>query len=367
VKRLCPIFVLATLLIAQPLSNSLCLAVQNNDQPRTLEKKQKMEYAIAIHGGAGSSPVQFSQEANAMRRASMRAALKIGSEILKSGGTALDAVEKVCLLMEDDPQFNSGVGAVFNSDGSHELDASIMDGSNQACGAVAGVSRVKNPIQLARLVMTDTRHVLLAGQGAEKFAAEKGVAMVEPSYFDTEATLKAWQRFRAKSGDSSSQADVEKIKIFNEDTGSYMGTVGCVALDKNGNLAAATSTGGLTNKKFGRIGDSPIVGAGTFADNETCAISGTGIGEQYIRHAVAYDVSAQMKYKGVSLKEAIDNNLASRLNQGDGGLIGVDHDGNIYMAFNTQGMTRAAADSSGRFEVLWDEAVNYGESTKVEK
>jgi beta-aspartyl-peptidase (threonine type) len=244
-----------------------------------------------------------------------------------------------------------------------------MDGSTKACGAVAGVSRVKNPIQLARLVMSETRHVMLAGEGAEEFAAEKGVAMVAPSYFDTEATLKAWQQLREKGDDSTSKTNLDhkKIKIRDEDTGSYMGTVGCVALDKNGNLAAATSTGGLTNKKFGRIGDSPIVGAGTYADNRTCAISGTGIGEQYIRHAVAYDVAAQMQYKGATLKEAIDNNLGSRLNQGDGGLIGVDHQGNIYMAYNTQGMARAAADSSGRSEVLWDEGITYEKSVPAAK
>lgn len=315
-----------------------------------------MEFAIAIHGGAGSSPSRFSDEANDRRRASMKRALEIGTEILKSGGTSLEAVEKVCIFLEDDPQFNSGVGAVFNAAGSHELDASIMDGSNKACGAVAGVSRVKNPIELARLVMTDTRHVLLTGAGAEKFAQEKEVEIVEPNYFDTEATLKNWKRFKAKVGDSGASIGDPKIEILDGDTGSYMGTVGCVALDNKGNLAAATSTGGLSNKKFGRVGDSPIVGAGTYADNETCAISGTGIGEQYIRNAVAYDVSAQMKYKKATLKDAIDDNLGKRLNKGDGGLIGVDRDGNIYMAFNTNGMARASADSSGKFEVLWGNA-----------
>lgn len=292
-----------------------------------------------------------------MRRRSMETALKIGTDILKSGGSSLDAVEKVVNYLEDDPQFNAGVGSVFNSAGSHELDASIMDGSNKACGAVAGVSRVKNPISSARLVMTNTKHVLLSGKGAEQFASQQGQVMVEPNYFDTPATLRAWQKIRAKVGEQSAlEAESDDVfELVDLDTGSYMGTVGCAALDTNGNLAAATSTGGMTNKKFGRIGDSPVVGAGTFADNETCAVSGTGIGEQYIRNVVCYDVAAQMKYKGSTLKEAIDDNLANRLNKGDGGLIGVDRDGNIYMAYSTKGMARAASDSSGRFEVLWDE------------
>ena len=349
--------IIPIVLLSVGICTSNCFAVQDTAESVPVEKKPKMQYAIAIHGGAGSSPTRFSPEANARRRASMQTALQVGTQILKTGGTALDATEKVVLFLEDDPQFNSGVGAVFNAAGSHELDASIMDGSNKACGAVAGVSRVKNPISLARLVMTDTKHVLLAGQGAEIFAANKGLIMVEPNYFDTESTRRAWQRVRAKVGDRSAletESD-DLLELVDLDTGSYMGTVGCVALDSRGNLAAATSTGGLTNKKFGRIGDSPIVGAGTYADNETCAISGTGIGEQYIRNAIAYDVAAQMKYRNVSMKAAIDDNLRNRLNKGDGGIIGVDRDGNIYMAFNTQGMARAAANSNGRYEVLWDE------------
>ncbi len=348
-----------TVLLLFVVSSGSCLACQDITETSPVEEKPKMQYAIAIHGGAGSSPTRFSKEANARRTESMRTALQIGTDILKAGGTALDATESVVLFLENDPQFNAGRGAVFNAAGSHELDASIMDGRTKACGAVAGVSRVKHPISLARLVMTDTEHVLLSGPGAEMFAASKGLIMVEPNYFDTDATLKAWQRARAKVGERSAleAKGEEALELVDLDTGSYLGTVGCVALDSNGNLAAATSTGGLTNKKFGRIGDSPIIGAGNYADNETCAISGTGIGEQYIRNVVAFDVAAQMKYRNVSLQAAIDDNLQNRLKPGDGGIIGVDHDGNIYMAFNTQGMARAAADSSGRFEVHWDEPI----------
>jgi beta-aspartyl-peptidase (threonine type) len=318
-----------------------------------------LKYAIVIHGGAGSSPKRFSDEANAARKASMQKALEIGTEILKSGGSSLDAVEKVINFLEDDPQFNAGVGAVYNAEGSHELDASIMDGSQKACGAVAGVSTVKNPISLARKVMTETRHVLLAGQGAEQFAKEMQVELVEPSHFDTPRSHKRWDERQKRMQELKKKVGaleaLEQIKIVDEDVGSYQGTVGCVALDSNGNIAAATSTGGMTAKKFGRVGDSPIVGAGTYADNETCGVSCTGIGEQYIRNAIAYDVSARMKYKGQTVEEAVQAILTETLNAGDGGIIAISKDGEISMGFNTDGMARAAADSNGRFEVLWDE------------
>lgn len=307
-----------------------------------------MNYAIAIHGGAGRSPLDYDDAANQNRRDSMTAALKIGNDILSKGGTSLDAVEAVVVFLENDPQFNAGVGAVYNAAGSHELDASIMDGATLNCGAVAGVSHIKNPIQLARLVMTDTRHVLLGGSGAEEFAKQKEVPWVEPSHFDTPDAKAAWDAYRATLPDVGTNG---LLRDF--DPRWDVGTVGCVALDSHGNLAAATSTGGITHKRFGRVGDSPVVGAGTYADNETCAVSGTGIGEQYIRFAVAYDVAAQMKYKGVTLQAAMDDNLKNRLNTGDGGLIAVDKDGNIAMGFNTGGMARAAADSKGRFEVIW--------------
>lgn len=314
------------------------------------KKDDEQKFAIAIHGGAGSSAKGVPPELVEKRKASLRKALNQGRDILSKGGSALDAVEAVIQILEDDPQFNAGKGAVFNAVGSHELDASIMDGSDKSCGAVAGVSHVKNPIALARLVMTETRHVLLSGEGAEEFAKQQNVERVEPSYFDTERSKKSWERYNRRNKQSNLLGPHHSVQ---GESSWKMGTVGCVALDSHGNLAAGTSTGGMTNKQFGRIGDSPIVGAGTYADNATCAVSATGIGEQYIRNAIAYDVSAQMKYKGATLMEALDDNLTNRLNPGDGGLIAVDHDGNIAMGFNTQGMARAAADSNGRFEVIW--------------
>lgn len=318
----------------------------------TQAQNDKPAYALAIHGGAGSSPDMFSDEANQQRHDSMEHALKLGQKILAEGGTSLDAVEAVVRYLEDDPQFNAGRGAVFNAASGHELDASIMDGSNLACGAVAGVKTIKNPISLARLVMTDTRHILLSSEGADLFGKEKNVEQVENNYFDTPATLKRWNELQKKLRDQG-QIQRSDIKIVDMDTGSYMGTVGCVALDSHGNLAAATSTGGLTNKKFGRVGDSPVIAAGTYADNKTCTVSCTGIGEEFIRHVVAYDVAARMKYKGSQVDQAVRDILADELPDAAGGIIAVDKDGNISMEFSTGGMARAAADSNGRFEVLW--------------
>ena len=338
------------------------------------DEPAKPKFAIAIHGGAGSSAANATPEKVALRKASLKVALEQGVAILKAGGDSLDAVQTVIVHLENDPQFNAGKGAVFNAVGSHELDASIMDGKTKSCGAVAGVSHVKNPIKLARLVMTETRHVLLSGPGAETFAKQQNVDWVEPNYFDTESARSSWNRYRARLKKRDEQKDQLKNKAgflvpsdsndrfpnlipssqAQKETWS-IGTVGCVALDSKGNLAGGTSTGGMTFKKFGRIGDSPIVGAGTYADNETCAVSSTGVGEEYIRNAVAYDISAQLKYKKVSLADAVKDNLENRLKKGDGGLIAVDKDGNIAMGFNTGGMARAAADSEGRFEVIWGE------------
>lgn len=312
--------------------------------------KNTMKYAIVIHGGAGRSPADFDAETNAQRRAALKSALGKGTEILKTGGSSLDAVEAVIRILEDDPQFNAGKGAVFNAAGSHELDASIMDGKSLNCGAVAGVSIVKNPISCARKVMTETRHVLLAGPGAESFAKQQQLDLVEPTYFDTPGEKESWEEYKSrKSKSGGMQFDSQFTPRWS------IGTVGCVALDSHGNLAAGTSTGGMTDKKYGRVGDSPIVGAGTYADNQTCAVSGTGIGEQYIRHAVAYDVAAQMKYKNSTLEQAVNDNLENRLDQGDGGLIAVDKDGNVAFGFNTTGMAVAVADSTGKFEVIWDD------------
>ena len=323
------------------------LSAQTSDNQGRLE--QPMKYAIAIHGGAGPSSKQASDEANRNRIDSMREALQIGVKILESGGSSLDAVESVVVYLEDNPKYNAGKGAVFTSAGNHELDASIMDGRDKSCGAVAGVTTVKNPIRLARRVMTDTPHVLLAGTGAEKFAAEIGLELVENSYFDTPETRARWEERRKRL------LDKPQSSIQFEDVGAYLGTVGCVALDRQGNLAAATSTGGMTGKQFGRVGDSPIIGAGTYAENATCAVSCTGIGEQYIRHSVAADVAARIRYLHQPLDECVRVILEETLRPNDGGIIAVDRTGKISMRYTTPGMARAAANSSGRFEVLWTE------------
>lgn len=302
---------------------------------------KKVEYALAIHGGAGIEPDRMTAERRAAWEKSLAAALERGRAILAQGGTALDAVEQVVRVLEDDPIFNAGRGAVFNSAGTHELDASIMDGRTKGCGAVAAVRTVKNPISLARLVMTETRHVLLMGDGAEQFADEmeqtQKIERVENSWFSTPNRRADWER----------AVEGEKQKKEQE---SAKGTVGCVALDRHGDLAAATSTGGTTYKRFGRVGDSPIIGAGTYADNATCAVSCTGTGEEFIRNAIAFRVSALMSFKGLSLEEAVRESIAV-LPHDAGGLIAVGADGSISMQMNTTGMARGAADSSGRFEV----------------
>jgi len=293
------------------------------------------DWAIAIHGGAGSSPDSRTPAENDAYLAGLRTALQHGVSVLDGGGAALDAVEQVIRLLEDDPLFNAGKGAVFNHDGGHELDASLMDGASLACGAVAGVTTVKNPISLARLVMERTRHVLLAGAGADRFAEEMDVERVDQDYFYTEARHESLQRV----------LEDERRK------GEEHGTVGVVALDRKGNLAAGTSTGGLTGKKHGRVGDSPIIGAGTYAKNATCAVSGTGVGEEYIRHGIAQRISDLMEYRELSLDSAVNHVVHEILRSGDGGVIAVDHNGAISMAFNTPGMARGAADSTGRFDV----------------
>lgn len=309
------------------------------------------KFAIAIHGGAGASKASVGAAKVAAHEKSMNEALTIGKDILAAGGTSMEAVEAVIIFLENDPQFNAGKGAVFNAVGKHELDASIMNGKTLQCGAVAGVSTIKNPIMAARRVMTDTRHVLLAAAGAEAFADSLGseIQRVENSYFTTPKRAKQLERMKKKKAAKGSSSRTE----YSSPKTDYMGTVGCVALDSHGNLAAGTSTGGLSNKKFGRVGDSPIVGAGTYADNRTCAVSGTGIGEQYIRNAVAYNIAAQMQYAKSTLADALKDNLENRLDDNDGGLIAVDKDGNIATGTNTGGMLRGVADGSGRFEVSW--------------
>lgn len=331
----------------------LGLAGSSQDTEASLTNKGNASvakrFAIVIHGGAGSSPDQFPPEKNRARRASLKKALAVGKAILEKGGSAMDAVEAVIRTMEDDPRFNAGKGAVFNARGQFELDASIMDGSNRACGAVAGVTVVKNPISLARLVMTKTRHVLLSSSGSDEFARQMKVPIVPNTYFQTPASKALWEKIR-NSKNENARMDAWQSRV------SYFGTVGCVALDQQGNLAAGTSTGGLSGKKYGRVGDSPIIGAGTFADNESCGVSCTGIGEHFIRNAIAFDVSARMKYRKLSVNEASREVIHQVLKKNQGGLIALDRNGNIAIEYNTQGMSSAAADSEGRFEVNWGKA-----------
>ncbi len=302
--------------------------------------QQKPDYVLVIHGGAGVITKQnMTPEKEKAYRAKLNEALETGQKILEKGGTATETVIAVINIMENSPLFNAGKGAVFTHEGKNELDASIMDGKTLNAGAVAGVTNVKNPITLAYAVMTKSKHVMLSGKGASEFAKEQGLEIVDPSYFYTENRWKSLQKVL------KNEKNAEKEKH---------GTVGCVVLDKAGNLAAGTSTGGMTNKQYGRIGDSPVIGAGTYADNATCAVSCTGHGEFFIRYVVAYTVSALMKYKGLSLQEAgneIINNTLKNVG-GEGGLISVDKNGNIAMPFNTPGMFRGYLKSKGEKKVL---------------
>ena len=304
--------------------------------PVRTPKPPALDWAIALHGGAGAIPRDTPAEERDRYLASLQAALQLGVDRLDAGAGAMDVVEEVVRLLEDDPLFNAGKGAVFNLDGVNELDASIMDGRDLSCGAVAGVTTVKNPISLARKVMEATPHVLLAADGAEAFADEMGVERVSPEYYYTERRWQALQEARSKSGAEPH------------------GTVGVVALDRDGHLAAATSTGELTAKRFGRIGDSPIIGAGTYADDRTCAVSATGQGEEFIRHGVARTISLLME-NGRTVRQAAADVVGGRLRPGDGGIVAVAADGAVAMVYNTDGMFRGAADASGRFEVhIWE-------------
>jgi len=302
------------------------------------------EWAIAIHGGAGVISKDLPDSVRLDYEASLSAALDAGKTMLADGQASLDVVEAVVRILEEDPRFNAGRGAVYTADGVHELDAAIMDGRDLSCGAVAGVTTVRNPITLARKVMTDTPHVFLIGAGAEAFADQAGVERVPNSFFDTEHRREALQRAKEQEA-AGHQASLN----------SRYGTVGAVALDKAGNLAAATSTGGMTNKRFGRVGDVPVIGAGTYANNATAAISATGTGEEFIRHAVAHQISAQMEFGGKTLAQAAEFVVFHKLKPGDGGIISVSKTGEIAMIFNSEGMFRGAADSKGRFDVaIWE-------------
>ena len=304
---------------------------------------------IVIHGGAGViERAHMTAEREASYRAGLGAALDAGYAVLEAGGAALDAVAAAVRTMEDDPQFNAGRGAVLNHDGICELDAAIMDGVGPRAGAVAGVRHVKNPIDLARLVMDKSPHVLLAGQGAEEFALAQGVVLVPESYFITPERVRELEQEKRSAAERTPTAPLP----LRPSRPKGMGTVGAVALDRTGQLAAATSTGGLTNKLYGRIGDTPIVGAGTYA-SESCAVSGTGQGEFFIRQVVAYDICAMMQYQHLSLARAVDTMIHDKLRRtgGEGGVIALDRDGNFAMDFNSAGMHRGVRDSTGKREI----------------
>lgn len=304
--------------------------------------------AIAIHGGAGTiDKANFTPEQEKAYRAKLKEAVEAGYQVLVNGGQSLDAVTTAITILENSPYFNAGKGAVYTFDETHELDASIMDGRNRQAGAVAGVKRIENPINLAKLVMDKSVHVMLSGEGAEQFAAQQGVPLVDNRIFDTENRYKALQKAKQKLKQNN-KANKDYQAAHRALPAEYkMGTVGAVALDSHGNLAAGTSTGGMTAKRFGRIGDSPVIGAGTFADNNSCAVSATGHGEYFIRYQVAADVCARVQYQGKSIAQAGKEVIHDVLMPvgGTGGVIIVDNKGNISLPFNTKGMYRASKNS----------------------
>ena len=315
----------------------------------TTEEIEEENFGIIIHGGAGTILKEnMSDSLEAVYRLKLEEAIRVGYEILEDGGTAVEAVQRTINVMEDSPLFNAGKGAVFTNEGINELDASIMDGETLNAGAVAGVTTVKNPINLAFEVMVNSDHVLLSGEGAEEFASEQGLEMVPTEYFFTENRFRSLQHIKERE---KNEADVVNTKVFYDPyiKDSKYGTVGCAVLDKYGNLAAGTSTGGMTNKRWNRIGDSPIIGAGTYANNKTAAISSTGWGEFFIRGVVAYDISAMMEYKGLSLEEAAREVIQEKLPElgGNGGIIAIDSEGNMVAELNTPGMYRATMDETG--------------------
>lgn len=328
-----------------------------------LQSPQNPRLGLVIHGGAGViTRESLTTEKEAEYRAKLEEAVLTGYKALQNGRTSLDAVEIAIQILEDSPLFNAGKGAVFTNDGKNELDASIMDGKTLKAGAVASLHHIKNPISLARMVMEKSAHVMMAGDGAEIFARNNGVQLVSEKYFFTQSRWDALQKIKAEEKQKAEAEKagkkvslVESIKADNRH-----GTVGAVALDKDGNLAAGTSTGGMTNKRFGRIGDSPIIGAGTYANNNTCAVSATGYGEYFIRLNVARDISAIMEYQGKPVQQAVDAVIQTKLpalgkadgELADGGVIAVDKFGNIGVSFNSEGMYRAYIDSNGKPVVL---------------
>jgi L-asparaginase / beta-aspartyl-peptidase len=325
---------------------ALGMVPQLSGQDPTMKKEQK-KFALAIHGGAGTiDRSKITADLERAYRDGLERSLHAGYDILEKGGSSLDAVEAAVRVLEDDPHFNAGKGAVFTEVGTNELDAAIMDGKTLKAGAVASVKHIKNPISLARMVMEKSSHVMMDGPGAEAFAKQNGVELVDQKYFYTE---RRWQELQQEKEKKAGRAG-EKMFIGSEQD--RHGTVGAVALDQAGNLAAATSTGGTSNKKAGRIGDSPIIGAGTYANNATCAVSATGDGEYFIRAVVGHDVAALMEYRAMPLAQAAEEvlNKVARLG-GTGGLIAIDRNGNITQPFNTSGMYRGSIDQAGKSNI----------------
>lgn len=309
---------------------------------------QDSDWAIALHGGAGVISKNMPDSTKRKYREALELALEIGEEILENGGTSMDAVEQVVHYLEDHPSFNAGKGSVFTREGTHELDASIMDGSTLEAGALTGLTTVKNPISLARKVLSDSRHIFFSGEGAEEFADEMGVERVKNEWFSTPRRYEQWQRAQENQSSLLKPGEGEVSDV-------PYGTVGAVALDMYGNLAAGTSTGGMTNKKFGRVGDVPVIGAGTYA-NDRVAVSATGWGEQIMRHVSAHTIAAYLEFNNSSLDEAVDFVLNERLRPGEAGFIAVDNRGNVSMKMNTSGMFRAGANAAGYRKVaIWEE------------
>ena len=340
------------------LALTLGTAVAVSAQAPSTSPPMDQSFTLVIHGGAGTIlKKNMTPELEQQYRAKLEEALKAGYDILAKGGTSIDAVEAAIMVMENSPLFNAGKGAVFTSAGTNEMDASIMDGKTRNAGAVAGVTSVKNPIKAARLVMEKSPHVMLAGEGADEYAKQNGLETVDPSYFRSETRWKQWQKIKDtekqqldhddRSGDTG--PDGSEVE-FNVNLDKKYGTVGAAAVDHHGNLAAATSTGGMTNKRYGRVGDSPIIAAGTYADNNTCAVSSTGHGEFFIRAVVAYDIAALMQYKGLTLEEAAQEVINNKLKEmgGKGGIIATDAEGNVSMVFNTPGMYRGYIKADGQ-------------------
>jgi len=327
----------------------LLCACETPESKTPKSENMKGKFAIAIHGGAGNLvKMKLTPEEEESYKQALDTALEAGSRILANGGTSVEAVEAAITSLEDCPLFNAGKGAVFTHDGHNDLDAAIMNGENLECGAVAGVRHIKNPITLARKVMEKSEFILLQSQGAEEFAKEHGIAWVDTSYFFTQHR---WEQLQEAIEDDKTELDHSEKKKASVDKPreEKFGTVGCVALDVHGNIAAGTSTGGLTNKRYGRIGDSPLIGSGTYADNSTCAVSCTGKGEDFMRLNVAHDIASMMRYAQVDLQSACDSVVMKKLKaiKGRGGCIAIDSQGHIAMPFTTTGMFRGSIDVNG--------------------